>query len=110
METIALIFTIMTCLLHGCFFILEMFLWANPIGLKVFHQKKATANSSKLLAANQGLYNLMLAFGLFVSFFLPGNASVAIRIYCLFFVTVVGCYGAYSLKNYKVFAIQALPA
>jgi putative membrane protein len=111
METIALIFTVITALLHGYFFILETFLWTTPTGLRTFHMKQEVANSSKVLAANQGLYNGMLAAGLLFSLLISDAASaIAIRQYCLFFIVVVGCYGAYSLKSLKVFVIQALPA
>lgn len=111
MGTIALIFTVITALLHGYFLILEMFLWTTPIGLKTFHMKEEAARSSKVLAANQGVYNGMLAAGLLLSFILPeGAGAMAIRLYCLGFIIVVGCYGSWSLKSLKVFAIQALPA
>lgn len=111
MQTIALIFTVITGLLHGYFLILEMFLWTTPTGLRIFHMKEAAATSSKVVAANQGVYNGMLAAGLFLSLFIqdPGSA-VAIRLYCLSFIIVVGCYGGYSLKSIKVVAIQAFPA
>ena len=111
METIAIIFTAITGLLHGYFLILEMFLWTTPTGLRIFHMNEEKAKSSKVLAANQGLYNGMLALGLFISLFISDAASaMAIRRYCLCFIIAVGCYGAYSLKNFKVFTIQALPA
>lgn len=111
MEKIALLFTVITVLLHGYFFILEMFLWTTPIGLRTFHMKEEIANSSKVLAANQGLYNGLLAIGLFLSLFITDPTSaMAIRRYCLCFIIVVGSYGGYSLKSFKVFAIQALPA
>lgn len=111
METIALIFTVITALLHGYFFILEMFLWTTPIGLKTFHMQEEAAHSSRVLAANQGVYNGMLAVGLLLSLVLPESAgAMAIRLYCLGFIIAVGCYGSWSLKSLKVFAIQALPA
>lgn len=111
METVAFIFTLITGLLHGYFFILEMFFWTKPLGLKTFHMSEEKANSSKVLAANQGLYNGMLAVGLFLSLMLAdATSSIALQRYCLCFVIVVGCYGAYSLKSVKVLAIQALPA
>lgn len=111
METIALIFTVITGLLHAYFLILEMFLWATPIGLTIFRMKQEKADASKVLAANQGLYNGMLAAGLLLSLILADPVSaMAIRRYCLCFIIVVGCYGCYSLKSFKVFAIQALPA
>lgn len=111
MGIITFIFTLITALLHGYFLILEMFLWKAPIGLRTFHMKKEVAASSEVLAANQGLYNGMLAAGLLVSLIISDPVSaMAIRRYCLIFVIAVGCYGSYSLKNFKVFIIQALPA
>lgn len=111
MDVIANIFTGLTCVLQSYFFILEMFLWTTPFGLRTFGMKVETARSSAVLAANQGLYNGLLALGLLMTFVLPDVASaMSIRLYCLSFVAVVGCYGAYSLKNLKVFYVQSLPA
>jgi len=52
------------CFLHIYFLILEMFLWDKPSGLKAFGQTKEKAEVTKVLAANQGLYNGFLAAGL----------------------------------------------
>ena len=51
-------------ILHVYFLILEMFLWTKPLGLKVFRQTLESAEVTKVLAANQGLYNGFLAAGL----------------------------------------------
>jgi putative membrane protein len=111
MKTIALLFTLITALLHGGFLILEMFLWTKPIGLKIFHMSQEKANFSKVLAANQGLYNGMLALGLLLTFVIPDvTSAMAIRRYCLWFIVVVGCYGSYSLRSIKVLGIQVIPA
>jgi putative membrane protein len=111
MKILALTFTLITALLHLYFFILETFLWTTPFGLKVFKMKKEVAISSKALAANQGVYNAVLALGLLFSFFIQDATSgMAIRKFCLTYIVIVGCYGAYSLKNWVVFFIQALPA
>lgn len=111
METISIIFTLLTAVLHGYFLVLEMFFWTKPYGRKVFRISSEVAQASKLLAANQGVYNGMLAVGLLATFFIPDQTpAMAIRFYCLLFVIVVGSYGWYSLKNYRVFLVQALPA
>lgn len=111
MGIIAFVLTLITCLLHGIFFLLEMFLWTHPIGRKIFHMNEEKAMASKVLAANQGLYNGMLAVGLFLSLMISDPVSaLAIRRYCLGFIFIVGCYGAYSLKTSRVFVVQALPA
>ncbi len=51
-------------ILHIGFLILEMFLWTRPFGMKTFGMTKEVAQSSAVLAANQGLYNGFLAAGL----------------------------------------------
>jgi putative membrane protein len=97
-------------LLHTYFLVLEMFLWTQPLGLKVFNQSLEKAQQSAVLAANQGLYNGFLAAGLVWSLFHP-DAFVAKQLQCFFLgcVIVAGIYGAYSV-NMKIFFIQALPA
>jgi hypothetical protein len=50
--------------LHAYFLILEMFLWDKPLGLKTFRNTPEKAEITKVLAANQGLYNGFLAAGL----------------------------------------------
>jgi len=64
MSLIAQLLTALVALLHLYFLVLEMFLWTRPLGLKVFGQSREKAEQSKVLAANQGLYNGFLAAGL----------------------------------------------
>jgi len=50
---------------HFYFLVLEMFLWTKPKGIKTFGLKsKEFAEETKVLAANQGLYNGFLSAGL----------------------------------------------
>ncbi len=51
-------------LLHIYILILEMFLWDKPAGLKAFRNTPERAADTKVMAANQGLYNGFLAAGL----------------------------------------------
>ena len=55
----------LVALLHVYILVLEMFLWDKPAGLRAFGQTAEAAAASKVLAANQGLYNGFLAAGLF---------------------------------------------
>lgn len=111
MGIIAVIFTLLACVLHFYFFVLETFLWTKPYGLSTFRMSKEKADSSKVLAANQGIYNALLAAGLLLSFMISDiNSAMAIRLYCLAYMFFAGCYGSYSLKTIKVFIFQALPA
>lgn len=106
MSTIAQILTALVALLHLYFLVLEMFLWTRPLGLKVFGQSREKAVQSKVLAANQGLYNGFLAAGLIY------GLATGSRELCLFFlacVVVAGVYGAATVSR-KILFVQALPA
>ena len=94
---------------HIYFMILEMFLWTKPKGLKTFGNTKEAAEQSKVLAANQGLYNGFLAAGLIWAI-VDKNYSNPIAIFFLSCVILAGIYGAYSTKNKKLFYIQSVPA
>jgi putative membrane protein len=94
---------------HIYFMILEMFLWTKPKGLKTFGNTKEAAEQSKVLAANQGLYNGFLAAGLIWAI-VDKNYSNPIAIFFLSCVILAGAYGAYSTKNKKLFYIQSVPA
>ena len=51
-------------LIHVYILVLEMFLWTKPAGLRAFGLTPERAESSRVLAMNQGLYNGFLAAGL----------------------------------------------
>lgn len=108
MHTIQIILMIFIALEHFYFLILEMFLWTTSKGIKAFGLKsKEFAEDTKVLAANQGLYNGFLAAGLIYSL-ISDNTNVAI--FFLVCIIIVGIYGAYSTKKSKLFYIQSLPA
>jgi putative membrane protein len=93
---------------HIYFLILEMFLWTKPKGIKTFGLKsKEFAEDTKVLAANQGLYNGFLAAGLIYSLIIKDNN---LSIFFLICVVVAGIYGAYSTKKIRLFYVQAVPA
>jgi putative membrane protein len=93
-------------LLHVYFLVLEMFLWTRPAGLKAFGRTPQQAEDSKVLAANQGLYNGFLAAGL-VWGLVAGRADV--KVFFLACVLVAGLYGAATASK-KILYVQALPA
>src|SRR5258706_9748024 len=64
MSTIAVVLAGLVALEHLGFLVLEMFLWSGPIGQKVFRTTPQVAADSRVLAANQGLYNGFLAAGI----------------------------------------------
>jgi len=94
---------------HVYFMILEMFYWTKPKGLKTFGLKKEAAESSKVLASNQGLYNGFLAAGLIWSI-LDKNYGTPIAIFFLVCVIIAGVYGSYSTKKIRLFYFQSVPA
>lgn len=94
--------------LHIGFLVLEMFLWEKPLGLKVFGMTAEAAQTSKILAANQGLYNGFLAVGLAYSVIL-GEAGDPMRYFFLGCVVVAGLYGAATATR-ATLVVQTLPA
>jgi len=95
-------------LLHLYFLVLEMFLWDKPAGLRAFGQTLEAATASKVLAANQGLYNGFLAAGLLWGLFL-GPEGFGVKVFFLSCVLVAGLYGAATASR-KILFVQALPA
>ncbi|MEP6848697.1 MAG: DUF1304 domain-containing protein [Acidobacteriota bacterium] len=94
--------------LHLYFLVLEMFLWDKPAGLRAFGQTKEQATASKVLAANQGLYNGFLAAGLIWGLGL-GSAGSGVKIFFLGCVLAAGLFGAATASR-KILIFQALPA
>ena len=107
-TTIANIFVGLVILLHVCFLVLEMFPWDKPAGLRAFGKTKEEAASSKVLAANQGLYNGFLAAGLSWGLSLGANGT-SVKVFFLCCVLIAGLYGA-ATTNRKILFIQAIPA
>ena len=94
--------------LHVYILVLEMFLWDKPPGLRAFRNTPEWAAQTKVLAANQGLYNGFLAAGLFWGLIL-GAAGTGVKIFFLCCVLVAGLYGAATFAR-KILFIQAIPA
>ena len=94
-------------LLHVYFMIMEMFLWTKPTGLKAFGLTPEKAEASRVLAANQGLYNGFLAAGLGWS--LVWHEGPHLALFFLSFVIIAGIYGGVTASR-KILIVQALPA
>jgi putative membrane protein len=95
-------------LLHVYILVLEMFLWDKPAGLRAFGQTQEAATATKVLAANQGLYNGFLAAGLFWGLSL-GASGTNVKVFFLCCVLVAGMYGAATASR-KILFVQAVPA
>lgn len=100
------IIVLLIALLHIYFLILEMFLWEKPLGLKTFRNTPEKAATTKILAANQGLYNGFLAAGLFWGLYLDSTSVLSFFLIC---VLVAGLFGAATAAR-KILFIQAVPA
>ena len=99
---------LLVALLHLYFLVLEMFLWDKPKGMKVFNLTPQKAAETKVLAANQGLYNGFLAAGLGWGLYL-GEAGTDFKVFFLLCVIVAGVYGAMTVGK-KILYVQAMPA
>jgi putative membrane protein len=108
MNTAANAVIALVALLHAYFLVLEMFFWDKPAGLKAFGQTLEAAKASKVLAANQGLYNGFLAAGLVWGLWL-GAAGTSVKVFFLLCVLIAGLYGSVTASR-KILFIQALPA
>ena len=98
----------LVALIHVYIVILEMWLWDTPRGHKAFGLTPEFAARSKVLAANQGLYNAFLVAGLAWGLWL-GAGGFAIKLFFLACVLVAGLFGAATASR-KILYIQALPA
>ncbi len=108
MYMLANVLVAIVALLHLYFLVLEMFLWDKPAGMKAFGQSPEDAARTKVLAANQGLYNGFLAAGLVWGLIL-GAEGLAVKTFFLACVLVAGLYGAATASR-KILFVQALPA
>lgn len=108
MKLLHTILILLIALEHIYFLILEMFLWTSPKGIKAFGLKsKQFAEDTKVLAANQGLYNGFLATGLVYALV---NKDTYTGVFFLICIVIAGLYGSYSTKKVKLFYIQSVPA
>ena len=108
MFVVASIVIGLVALLHAYFLVLEMFLWDKPAGMRAFGQTPESAAATKVLAANQGLYNGFLAAGLIWGLLL-GSEGFAVKVFFLACVLIAGLYGAATASR-KILYVQALPA
>ena len=106
MSMLAIVLVLLVALMHLWFLVLEMFLWTRPLGRKVFRLTPERAEQSKVLAANQGLYNGFLAAGL-VWAVIGARSDVAL--FFLGCVVVAGVFGAWTV-NRRIFFVQGVPA
>ena len=110
MSVVATVLTALVALVHVYIVVLEMALWTTPRGRAAFGTTAEFAAETRVLAANQGLYNGFLAAGLIWALVvgLPG-AGQGIALFFLACVLVAGVFGALTAAR-KILFIQAVPA
>ena len=108
MSLVATVIVALLALIHVYILVLEMFLWDTPKGRKAFGLTPEFSAASKVLAANQGLYNGFLAAGLFWGLWL-GPEGFGVKVFFLACILVAGLYGAATATR-KILFIQAVPA
>jgi putative membrane protein len=108
MHSAADIATGLVAAIHAYILVLEMFLWDTPRGRRVFGTTPEFAAASKVLAANQGLYNGFLAAGVVWAMWLGPSGEPA-RLFFLDCIALAGIYGAATV-NRRIFFVQTVPA
>ena len=109
MKLAADVLVALVAVLHVYFLVLEMFLWDKPFGRRTFGHSAESAAATKVLAANQGLYNGFLAAGLVWSLLREPVEGRRITRFFLGCVVVAGVFGGVTVKP-SVAVVQALPA
>ena len=111
MKLISNILIGLIALEHLYILYMEMFAW-ETLGKKTL--KGALPDElfkpTKVLAANQGLYNGFLAAGLIWTFFISNSEwQTNISLFFLLCIIIAGLYGTFTASK-KIFFVQALPA
>ena len=109
MSLPAKILIALVALEHIYLLALEMFLWTTPRTRAAFGMSAEQAEQTKVLAANQGLYNGFLAAGLIWALTEPRLFALPLSTFFLLCVLVAGIYGGFT-ANTRIFLVQALPA
>ena len=106
MRTVANLLTGLVALEHVGIMVLEMFFWDHPVGRRIFNMTPEVSAVSRVLAANQGLYNGFLAAGLFWGL---ARGDGGIKVFFLVCVAIAGIFGGLTAKT-SILVTQLLPA
>ncbi len=106
MDIVAYFLVGLVAALHLWFLVLEMFLWTKPLGRRTFGKTAEAAETTRVLAANQGLYNGFLVAGLVWGLV---SDRTDVQVFFLACVIVAGVYGAATVSS-RILVVQAVPA
>ena len=103
LSTVAIL---LVAALHIVFFILESVLWTSPRVIRLFEHTEEEATATRVLALNQGFYNLGSA-ALLIWFYATGNTEGVLGV--LVFLVFMGVVGALT-ANWRIILLQSTPA
>lgn len=106
MQVIGLILTGLIAALHLWILVLEMFRWEHPRTRAIFGTSPDFARATRVLAANQGLYNGFLAAGLVWGLLRDDMGVVMFFLIC---VAVAGLFGGLTASR-RILMVQMAPA
>ena len=106
---LATLLVALVAIIHLAILVLEMFLWEAPAGRRAFNLSADFARQTRVLAANQGLYNGFLAAGLIWSVLAIPPLAAPLQLFFLTCVVVAAVYGA-ATANKAILWKQGGPA
>ena len=89
-TVVATLLVLAVAAIHVYILVLEMFLWRTERGRRAFGTDQAFADASATLAANQGLYNGILAAGLVWGAFAADPVGFQVELFFLGAVAIAG--------------------
>ena len=104
--TPSIVATLFVAALHIGFFVLESVLWTTPTVRKMFGNSSEAAQTTRVLALNQGFYNLGAA-ALLIAFVATHTHTGVQGV--LLFLLAMGVVGA-ATANWRILLVQSLPA
>jgi putative membrane protein len=108
-EVLGQVLVGVVAVIHVYIVVLEMLLWTTPRGRAAFGTTPEQAEETKVLAANQGLYNGFLVAGLVWGLLLSDPMRWQVETFFLLCVAVAGLYGAATVSR-RILLVQTLPA
>jgi putative membrane protein len=109
MSILASVLIALVAAIHIYIVVLEMALWTTPRTRAAFGTSVELAEQTKVMAANQGLYNGFLAAGLIWSLVGPEHLRFGFALFFLACVMVAGLYGAATV-GIRILYVQTVPA
>jgi len=108
-DVVATVLLLVVALIHVYIVVLEMVLWTTPRGRAAFGTTPEFAEQTRVLAANQGLYNGFLAAGLVVAAVATDRVGFWFGVFFTVCVAIAGLYGAATASR-RILFVQTVPA